>query len=30
MVELKTFADDKLNLNEKLDFVLGRVENIVE
>ena len=27
--KLKTFADDKLNVNEKLNFGLGRVENIV-
>ena len=26
---LKTFADDKINLAEKIKFVLGRVENIV-
>ena len=27
--KLKAFADDKLNLAEKLKFVLERVENIV-
>ena len=27
--KLKAFADDKINENEKLKFVLGRVENIV-
>ena len=27
--KLKLFADDKLNVAEKLKFVLGRVENIV-
>ena len=27
--KLKAFADDKVNLSEKLKFVLGRVENIV-
>ena len=27
--KLKTFADDKTDLTEKLKFVLGRVENIV-
>ena len=27
--KLKAFADDKLNLAEKLKFVLGRIENIV-
>ena len=26
--ELKAFADNKLNLAEKLKFILGRVENI--
>ena len=26
---MKAFADDNLNLNEKLKFALGRVENIV-
>ena len=26
---LKTFADDKINLNEKLKLVLERIENIV-
>ena len=27
---LKAFAEDKVNMSEKLKFVLGRVENIVE
>ena len=27
--KLKSFADDKINMIEKLKFVLGRVENIV-
>ena len=27
--KLKAFAEDKLNLAEKLKFVFGRVENIV-
>ena len=27
--KLKAFADDKLNLAEKLKFILGSVENIV-
>ena len=27
--KLKAFADDKMNVNEKLEFVLGRVENNV-
>ena len=27
--KLKAFADDKINLNKKLELVLGRVENIV-
>ena len=27
--KLKAFADDKMNMAEKLKFVLGRVENIV-
>ena len=27
--KLKTFADDKINLAEKLKFVSGKVENIV-
>ena len=27
--ELKAFADPKLNLTEKLKFILGKVENIV-
>ena len=27
--KLKAFADDKTNVNEKLKFVLGQVENIV-
>ena len=26
---LKASADDKINVNENFDFVLGRVENIV-
>ena len=26
---MKAFADDEINVNEKLKFVLGRVENIV-
>ena len=26
---LKSFADDKINLNEKLKLVLERIENIV-
>ena len=26
---LKAFADNKINVNEKLKFVFGRVENIV-
>ena len=26
---MKAFADDKINLNEKLKLVFGRVENIV-
>ena len=28
--KLKAFADDKIDVIEKLKFVLGRVENIVE
>ena len=28
--KLKAFADDKSNLNEKLKFVLGRVETMLE
>ena len=28
-LKLKAFADDKINVNQKLKFVLGRVENIV-
>ena len=28
--ELRAFADDKINMTEKLKFVLGKVENIVE
>ena len=27
--KLKAFADDNLNVNQKLKFALGRVENIV-
>ena len=27
--KLKAFADDKINVTEKIEFVLGRVENIV-
>ena len=27
--KLEAFADNKINVNEKLKFVLGRVENIV-
>ena len=27
---MKTFADDKRNVNKRLKFVLGRVDNIVE
>ena len=27
--KLKAFADDKMNVTEKLKFVLGMVENIV-
>ena len=27
--KFKTFADDAINVTEKLKFVLGRVENIV-
>ena len=27
--KLKAFADNKINVNEKLKFVMGRVENIV-
>ena len=27
--KLKAFAEDKINVTEKLKFVLGRVENIV-
>ena len=27
--KLKAFADNKVNVSEKLKFVLGRVENIV-
>ena len=26
--KLKAFADDRINMTEKLKFVLGRVENI--
>ena len=28
--KLKAFADDKINVTEKLKFVLGRLENILE
>ena len=28
--KLKAFADDKINVTEKIKFILGRVENIVE
>ena len=28
--KLKAFADDRTNVSEKLKFVYGRVENIVE
>ena len=28
--KLGAFADDKINATEKLTFVLGRIENIVE
>ena len=28
--ESRAFADDKINMTEKLKFVLGKVENIVE
>ena len=28
--ELKAFVDDKINVTEKLKFVLKRLENIVE
>ena len=27
--EMKDFTDDKINATKKLNFVLGRVENIV-
>ena len=27
--KLKAFADDKINVTEKLKFVLGKVENVV-
>ena len=27
--KLKAFAEDKINMSEKLEFVLGRVEKIV-
>ena len=27
--KLEAFADDKINVNQKLKFVLGRIENIV-
>ena len=29
LLKLKAFADDKINLNENFNFVLGRIENIV-
>ena len=29
-VKLKALADDKINVTEPLNFVLGRAENIVE
>ena len=29
MFKLKAFADDKINMIEKLKFLLGKVENIV-
>ena len=29
LTKLKAFADDNLNMNQKLKFALGRVENIV-
>ena len=29
LLKLKAFADDKLNVTQKLKFALGRVENIV-
>ena len=28
--KLRAFTDDKINVTEKLKFVLGRIENIVE
>ena len=28
--KLKALADDKINVNEKINFGLGRIENIVE
>ena len=30
LTKLKTYADDKIIVTEKLKFVLGKVENIVE
>ena len=27
---MKVFADDKINVTQKLKFALGRIENIVE
>ena len=29
MIQIESIADDKLNVNDKLDFVLGRVGNVV-
>ena len=29
MVQLKAFAEDEINVTQKLKFVFGRVENIV-
>ena len=29
LVQIESFAEDKINLTENLKFVLGRVENIV-
>ena len=29
-LKLKAFADDKINVTEKLKFVLGRLENMVD
>ena len=28
-LKFKAFADDKINVTDKLNFILGRVENIV-